>query len=470
MFIRFFITSIFTLLISIYSAYAQQSALVPESREQIQLSYAPLVSEVSESVVNVYAARRTVQPSPFAGDPFFERFFGRRGQERTQNSLGSGVIVSRDGMVVTNNHVIKGADKVRIVHADGREFEARIILKDEASDLAILKTVDRVRFKPMRLGDSDAAQVGDLVLAIGNPFGVGQTVTSGIISAVARSTRGVSDFGFFLQTDAAINPGNSGGALVDMQGRLIGLNTAIFSRSGGSNGIGFAIPSNMVDVAIESARFGDTLRRPWIGASFQEVDAEIAMSLGMTRPRGAMVTGVVRGGPAARAGLRVSDVILAVNDRNIPHVDALGYRLATVGIGNRARFTVLRKGKRRSIDIVLRAAPQDVPARETTMPSRSALGTAVIANLSPAIAQRVRLPEAKTGVVIMSIKPGSRAAANRFRPGDIIREIDGQAIERVGQVKQILDEPKRKWKIEVERKGQRIVMARNGSFFRQYSR
>ncbi|MEL7429260.1 MAG: trypsin-like peptidase domain-containing protein, partial [Pseudomonadota bacterium] len=313
-----------------------ESVRVPASRAEMQLSFAPLVREVSSSVVNVYAARKPVNTSPFAGDPFFERFFGGRGpnRPRNQNSLGSGVVVSAEGVIVTNHHVIKDADDIKIALADGQEFEARILLKDEASDLAILKVDEQHGFDPIEIGDSEGAQVGDLVLAIGNPFGVGQTVTSGIISAVARSTSGVSDFGFFLQTDAAINPGNSGGALVDMNGRLIGINTAIYSRSGGSNGIGFAIPSNMVRVAIQSSESGDTLRRPWIGASFQEVTAEIAQSLGMERPRGALVVGVAKEGPAAGAGIEVGDVILSINGNTIPHVNALGYRLTTVGIGN----------------------------------------------------------------------------------------------------------------------------------------
>ncbi len=447
-----------------------ETVRVPASRAEIQLSFAPLVKEVANSVVNVYAARRAVRQSPFAGDPFFERFFGRRAQPRNQNSLGSGVIVSADGTIITNHHVIKDADQVKIALADGREFEASIILKDEESDLAVLKVDDEFQFQPIAIGDSDEAQVGDLVLAIGNPFGVGQTVTSGIISAVARSSKGVSDFGFFLQTDAAINPGNSGGALIDMQGRLIGINTAIFSRSGGSNGIGFAIPSNMVQVAIQSSATGDTLTRPWIGASFQEVTAEIAQSLGMERPRGALVVAVADEGPAKNAGIQVGDVILAVNGNRIPHVNALGYRLTTVGIGNIANFRVLSRGKRVDREIRLMTAPETIPANETALPPRSALGGAVVANLSPALSQRIKLPSEKEGVVVLSVQRGSPAASNRVRPGDIIREINTFPITRVAEVEPIVTQRSRRWVFVVERGGRELVLDRNGNFFRQYTR
>lgn len=449
-----------------------QSLQVPTSRAEIQLSYAPLVKEVAPSVVNVYAARKPVRTSPFAGDPFFERFFGGRGfgQQRNQNSLGSGVIVGAEGIVITNHHVIKDADEVKIALSDGREFEAEIILKDEASDLAVLRTLEKGNFKPIAIGNSEDTLVGDLVLAIGNPFGVGQTVTSGIISAVARSTQGIGDFGFFLQTDAAINPGNSGGALVDMQGRLIGINTAIFSRSGGSNGIGFAIPSNMVRVAIQSAEVGNTLRRPWIGASFQDLTAEIADGLGLDRPRGALVTGVARGGPAEEAGIQAGDVIIAVNDQIVQHTNALGYRLTTVGIGNQANLAILSRGQTREVELTLIAAPETIPANETEMPRSSALGGAVIANLSPAIAQKIKMPGDKEGVVILEVQRGSPAAANRLRPGDILREINGQAIARVADVEPVVSQTGRRWVFVVERQGREVIMDRNGNFFRQYTR
>jgi len=457
---------------SAFTAANAQTARVPESQAEIQLSFAPLVKRVAPSVVNVYAARRPVQTSPFAGDPFFERFFGGRGfgRPRNQNSLGSGVIVAENGVVITNHHVIKDADEVKIALSDGREFEAEIILKDEASDLAVLKVIEDAIFTPIEIGNSEDALVGDLVLAIGNPFGVGQTVTSGIISAVARSTQGIGDFGFFIQTDAAINPGNSGGALIDMRGRLIGINTAIFSRSGGSNGIGFAIPSNMVEVAIQSARVGDTLRRPWIGATFQNVSAEIAQSLGLEKPRGALVTNVVRDGPADQVGIKAGDIILAVNDNQIEHINALGYRLTTVGIGNLATFDLLSRGERKRARLELIAAPETIPANETELPSRSVMGGAVVANLSPAIAQKIKVPSDKQGVIVLDIQRGSPAAANRLRPGDIIREINGEPIARVADIEPVISQQGRRWVFVVERQGREVIMDRDGNFFRQYTR
>ena len=451
-------------------SYAQTSQ-VPTSQVEIQLSFAPLVKQVAPSVVNVYAARKPKQRSPFAGDPFFERFFGGRGRsQRDQNSLGSGVIVDAAGIVITNHHVIKDADEVKIALSDGREFEAEIILSDEASDLAVLRTLEQGNFKAIEIGNSENAFVGDLVLAIGNPFGVGQTVTSGIISAVARSTKGVGDFGFFIQTDAAINPGNSGGALIDMKGRLIGINTAIYSRSGGSNGIGFAIPSNMVNVAISSAEVGDTLRRPWIGAGFQNVNAEIAQSLGLDRPRGALVTSVVKDGPADEAGIQPGDIIVSINDKRIEHINALGYRLTTVGIGNLAKLELLSRGETRSTELTLMAAPETIPANETELPRRSALGGALVANLSPAVSQRIKLSGNKQGVVVLNVQRGSPAAANRIKPGDIIREINGETISRVADIEPLIGQDSRRWIFVVERQGREFVMDRNGNFFRQYTR
>lgn len=449
---------------------------VPANKGQMQLSFAPLVKQVAPSVVNVYAEKKAVRRSPFAGDPFFERFFGNRGpkgrggRQRNQSSLGSGVIVASSGIIVTNHHVIKGADSVKISLADGREFECEIILKDEKSDLAILRTKEKQNFPAIQMGDSEAVEVGDLVLAIGNPFGVGQTVTSGIVSAVARSRRGISDFGFFLQTDASINPGNSGGALVDMDGRLIGINTAIYSKSGGSNGIGFAIPSNMVQVVVRSSETGDKVARPWIGATFQAVTSDIASSLGMKRPRGALVVGVANNGPAKKAGMQAGDVIVAINEQPLQHLDAMGYRLTTIGVGGVANFEILSKGQKRVVSMQLLPPPETVPREVRTMPRNTALGGATVANLSPAVSQEIGMPGNKKGVVVMRVIRRSPAAQNGLRPRDIIREINGVRIESSGHLREVAYGISDRWEITVERKGRELVFARKGSFFRQFRR
>ena len=279
------------LALELAGALAQPVKKVPETKEQINFSYAPVVKRAAPAVVNVYVRQR-VRQGPAFSNPFLEQFFGRQfGQsERIQNSLGSGVIVAPNGIVVTNNHVVQGdaGTEIKVALADAREFDAKVLLKDERTDLAVLQIKNSdIEFPYLTFADADLLEVGDLVMAIGNPFGVGQTVTTGIVSALARTRVGISDYQFFIQTDAAINPGNSGGALVDMQGRLIGINTAIFSKSGGSQGIGFAIPANMVRLVVDSALIGATVRRPWLGANLAEVTAEIANAVGLDRAAGA---------------------------------------------------------------------------------------------------------------------------------------------------------------------------------------
>nr|HRK25638.1 trypsin-like peptidase domain-containing protein [Beijerinckiaceae bacterium] len=300
----------------------------PSSRAEVTLSFAPVVKKAGPAVVNVYGERREQQARhPLLDDPFFRELFGGRlPRERVQQSVGSGVIVGEDGIVVTNHHVIEGMTQVKVSLADRREFEADILLRDPKTDLAVLKIKARETFPALELGDSDALEVGDIVLAVGNPFGVGQTVTQGIISALARTHVDVSDYQFFIQTDAAINPGNSGGALVDVKGQVIGINTAIYSKSGGSHGIGFAVPANMVRVVVASARTGaQKVVRPWYGAKMQPVGAEMVDSLGLDRPVGALVASVVKDSPAAVSGLKAGDVIVAVDGVAIDDPDAFGF-------------------------------------------------------------------------------------------------------------------------------------------------
>ena len=360
---------------------------------------------------------RSTSRNPLFEDPFFRRFFGAPGMpgpnEQQQRSLGSGVLVDAAGLVVTNHHVIDGADQVKVSLADRREFEAEIVLKDARSDLAVLRLKGNgERFPALEFADSDALQVGDLVLAIGNPFAVGQTVTHGIISALARTQVGITDYQFFIQTDAAINPGNSGGALVDMSGRIVGINTAIFSRGGGSIGIGFAIPANMVRVVVASARGGGSaVKRPWLGAQLQTVTAEIAESIGLKRPAGALVAQVTPSSPAARGGLahrRPDRRARRSGDRGLQrlrlplrHQDDRRHQphphpaLRPRDDGRRWRWRWRRR----------------LPREEIVIESRSPFQGVKVSNLSPALADQLRLDPRAEGVVIVDVANGSLGAA-----------------------------------------------------------
>ncbi|THK40006.1 DegQ family serine endoprotease [Ensifer sp. MPMI2T] len=440
-------------------AAAQNARVVPESRAEMQLSFAPLVKQTANAVVNVYAERVVERRSIFAGDPFFEEFFGQRMPNRTekQSSLGSGVIVGRNGVVVTNNHVIEGADDIKVALADGREYPCKIMLKDDRVDLAVLKIQSDGPFDIIPIGDSDAVEVGDLVLAMGNPFGVGQTVTSGIVSALARNQINSGDFGFFIQTDAAINPGNSGGGLIDMNGQLIGINTAIFSRGGGSNGVGFAIPANLVKVFVASAEGGGgSFIRPFIGATFEPVTSEIAEALGLDRARGALVTAVAADGPAAAAGMKPGQVVTAVNGIAVEHPDALGYRLTTVGIGHEARVTVSENGETHDFVLKLEQAPETSPRDERLIEGRNPFAGAVVANLSPRLAEELRMPTSLRGVVVTEINRGSPAARIGLEPKDIVRSVNGTEIDTSKTLESVTAEDASLWRVEIERDGQVI--------------
>ncbi len=438
---------------------AAAAETVPEDRETIRLSFAPIVKRVAPAVVNVYATARVRVRSPFEGDPFFERFFGRgspfapRQQERS--SLGSGVIVDSTGVVVTNNHVVGDASEVKIALADGREYPADILLRDERTDLAILKVQDSADpFPVLEIGSSDTLQVGDLVLAVGNPFGVGQTVTSGIVSAVARTNIGINDSGFFIQTDAAINPGNSGGALVDVDGRLIGVNTAIFSRSGGSIGIGFAIPADMVRTVVAQAVAGSsTVARVWIGVLSQDVTQDIADSLGLATPKGALVTHVDQDSPAASAGIQVGDLIVQAGGRDIGDSTALDYRLAVAGIGNQIDLAVWRDGESRTISLVPEAEPQLGEDDLVILGGRSPLTGAIVADLTATLADRMRIRGAAGGAVIVDIEPGSAAARMGFRPGDVVVRAQGDDVESAAQLSDLVERGSRLWRISFSRDG-----------------
>ncbi|PCI85308.1 MAG: serine protease [Hyphomicrobiales bacterium] len=461
---RFFV--ILMLIFNISFVYAASKKL-PESAQEIQLSFATTVKKAAPAVVNVYSRKLVAaRKSVFDNDPFFKQFFGNRfgrSQPREQNSLGSGVIVDASGIVVTNHHVIKDADSVRVVMADSQEYEAEIILEDERSDLAVLKLVTKGEtFTHIEFADSDKVEVGDLALAIGNPFGVGQTVTSGIVSAVARTNVGISDFQFFIQTDAAINPGNSGGALVDSLGRLIGVNTAIFTRSGGSNGIGFAIPANMVKRVVSSAKIGNRVLRPWIGAQIQSLNVEIALSLGLERPDGILVRAAHRDSPLYAAGIKRGDVISAMDGISVKNEKHFRYLWGNKQIGDSITLSILRDEQRMEYDVAMLGAPEEPPRRTAIIDGNAPFTGAEIMNISPAVIEEMSLPLGSVGVIISDININSNAQAYGFEIGDIILYVGEVEIKEVADLLQASATNRQTWRLSINRGGRIINSIVNG--------
>lgn len=438
---------------------------VPQSASQIQMSFAPVVKQVAPAVVNIYTRRvvtgRAV--NPFMADPFFAPFFQDFSplRQRVENSLGSGFIVSEDGLLVTNAHVVDGAEEIVVILNDGREFEAKAVLSDKPSDIALLRIDTKGQKLPTTsLAPSESLEVGDLVLAIGNPFGVGQTVTSGIVSALARSNTDINDYDFFIQTDAAINPGNSGGPLVRMDGKVIGVNSAIYSRSGGSLGIGFAIPSEMLQAVIaaegsEHAKSRSGVIRPWLGFTAQNVTADIASSLGMERPQGALVINVLEKGPADKAGLKQGDVILSINGREVKNGDELRFRIATIALGETAEIEVQR-GQSKQILIFTASPPPEMPARDpVTVSGNNPLAGATLVNVSPAVIEDLGLRGMTDGVVVQDVKAGTPAERFGLRAGDGIVAVGNHRVGETSRVQSIIDkaDTRRGWAITLRRGG-----------------
>lgn len=426
-----------------------QDRVVPETRSEMTMSFAPVVKKASPAVVNIYT-KRVVEKrvNPFLSDPMFERFFGDMGmrglsRQHVESSLGSGVIIEGDGLIITNAHVVKGAQEIMVVLSDRREFEASISLIDEKSDLAVLRVDAKGELLPsVAMKPSEQLEVGDIVIAIGNPFGVGQTVTSGIVSALARSTLNINDFNFFIQTDAAINPGNSGGPLVTTDGAVVGINSAIYSRSGGSLGIGFAIPSEMVATVIAAEKSGNktgVISRAWIGVNGQQVTADIADSLGLNRPAGVLITSIHPASPLLKEGMQVGDVVTKINGRIINDTAEMKFRLATLPLGETVTFSLLRKGK--PMDVAIKASsPPDVPARETTKIDgiNNPLAGATVANINPAVSVEFDLHGDAKGVVVTDID-NNRVSYRLLQRGDIIAEVNGRPVDSVKSLRAALE-------------------------------
>ncbi|NVJ97370.1 MAG: Do family serine endopeptidase [Alphaproteobacteria bacterium] len=461
------------------SADAQEQGfdrVVPQSDMQVKLSYAPIVAEAAPAVVNIYTKKIVrARRSALFDDPLFQRFFGDRfsfgaPQERVQGSLGSGVIVRPNGVIVTNNHVIEGADEISVVLNDRREFEAEVVLADPRTDLAILRIdAGDEPLSSLRLSDSDDVLVGDIVLAIGNPFGVGQTVTGGIVSATARTQQGISDFGFFIQTDAAVNPGNSGGALVGMNGELLGINTAIYSRTGASNGIGFAVPANMVKSVLRAALNEGQLTRPWLGVRGQNVTSDLASSLGLDRAGGVLVDEVYEGGPAAAAGVLPGDVIMAVGDKEVIDEPGLNFRIATLESGAEVSLAVLSGGFIQERLVTLALPPEDPVRNVTKLDGRHPFQGVTVGNLSPRFNEELQIDPFLKGVVVLKID--GRTPAARYQllaPGDILLKVNNVDVTRVEDIADVIPEQADEYLYQVLRRGrvQECLLAGQGRSYR----
>ena len=452
---------VFSILMAVAAGPLSAEMRVPQSQAEIQLGFVPLVKQAAPAVVNIYAKRIVeARVSPFAGDPFFRQFFGDLGQvrPRVQNSLGSGVILSEDGIVVSNYHVVAQATDIRVVLNDRREFTADVMLADQEADLAILKLRDTSGMPHLALRDSDTVEVGELVLAIGNPFGVGQTVTSGIVSGLARSGAAAgTGRGYFIQTDAAINPGNSGGALIDVNGALVGVNTSLLTRSGGSNGIGFAIPAGLVKAFVEQARLGNQrFEKPWAGMNGQPVDADIAEGLGLPAPGGIVISDLHEVSPFLSAGFQPGDVILAVDGEPVNTAAEMVFRMSVAGLGSEAMVARFREGATDEVSVRLMKAPDTPPRNTVETGRRSAVPGLVISNINPAVLAQYGLPLSTQGVVIDDT--GNVGARMGLRTGDVLQQINGTDMIEVGDVQDALTIRSGSLVMQVQRGNQRLVM------------
>lgn len=452
---------VLSVLVIVGAAQVWAETRIPQSQTEISLGFAPLVKQAAPAVVNIYA-RHVVerQASPFEGDPFFEDFFRGFGNSRprVQNSLGSGVILSDDGIIVSNYHVVGTATDIRVVLNDRREFSAHVLLGDRDSDLAILQLDGAQGLPHLTLRNSDHVEVGELVLAIGNPFGVGQTVSSGIVSGLARSGTAIGHLrGYFIQTDAPINPGNSGGALIDVNGNLIGINTAILSRSGGSNGIGFAIPTNLVAQFMDQARLGnDTFARPWAGMAGQPVDADLAETLGLDIPVGIVVADLHPASPFITAGVSVGDVITRVDGLEVNSPSEMMFRMSVAGIGSTVDITRVRDGEVEVLKVAMIVPPDDPPSNELVLGDKTVLPGLTVAQANPVVIARFGLALALQGVVVTDTGPvGARVG---LKVGDVIERINNDEISEGADVETALTSPPRRIQMEILRRGKRVSL------------
>jgi len=389
-----------------------------------------ITSIVNISSTKVIKTQQSQQNNPLFNDPFFQHFFGQGffniPRERREKSLGSGVIVSKDGLVLTNNHVVENAEEILITLSDEREMEAKIVGTDPKSDVAVLKLKGKLKgIKPIPIGDSTKLRLGEIVLAMGNPFGLDHTVTMGIVSAKGRANVGITDYEDFIQTDAAINPGNSGGALINLKGELVGINTAIISRSGGYQGIGFAIPSNMAQSIMNSLVKHGKVIRGWLGVSIQDMDEGLAKAMGLNQTRGVLVSDVVEDSPAQKAGIKRGDVILKINEKQINNTGQLRSTIASLGAGTKVSIQYVRNKKQKTGTVELEQLPENLVEHSFFEKDYGALSGITIAPLNDENKSKYQIPDqVNQGVIIANIKEGSPAQMANLKSGDIILEIN----------------------------------------------
>jgi serine protease Do len=462
----------------------EQAAVVKESPGVSAMglpNFVPVAKIASPAVVNISTSRVIKAPQgggqdmqPFMDDPFFRHFFGdefqRRFQipkDRRENSLGSGVIVSSDGYIVTNNHVIAKADEIQVLLGDKREFKGKVIGTDPKSDIAVIK-IDAKDLPTIPWGDSDKLEVGEFVLAVGNPFGLNQTVTFGIVSAVGRSNVGITDYEDFIQTDVAINPGNSGGALVNARGELVGINTAIFSRSGGNMGIGFAVPASMTRTVMNSLIKNGKVVRGWLGVSIQPLTRDLAKQFGIKETDGALINEVIPGSPAADVKLQSGDVILTFDGKRIDSPTTLRNVVAATPIGKTVKVEVLREKKPVTYDVKITEQPKDMTRGaadpeddEATEESKgSALTGLEVRNLTPDIVRQLGLNPDAAGVVVVGVAGGSNAEASGIQQGDVIVEVNRKPVRNIADYRKVVDKlnPKEDVLLLMMRRGGRMFV------------
>ncbi|MDR1910373.1 MAG: Do family serine endopeptidase [Holosporales bacterium] len=435
------------------------SIQVPQTQLGIAQSFSPVVKKSSPAVVNIYTKRKVREVGSVLADPLFGSLFGPFSGvmpvERIQNALGSGVIVRADGLVVTNHHIVENSSEIRLVLHDGREVEAKIVVDDSKTDLALLKIQNaKGPFPYLDLRSIDTLEVGDLVLAIGNPFGLGQSVTLGIISALARTHVGEGRYRYYIQTDAAINRGNSGGALISLDGKLVGVNTFILSASGGSQGLGFAIPADLIRQVISVADQGGKVIRPWLGVKHAPVPQEVADALGMTRAQGTQIVAILKGSPAEKAGLQIGDVVTHIDERIIEDEQALIFRIGTKSVGDTIRLRIHRKGKQIELNVTL-TAPADIPPRKlTTLKGPHPLNAVTICNINPAVMAELSAAIVDSeGVVVFSIEKESTID---LAPGDILLKINDKKISSVSNVQEALKTAHPVWQFTIKRGNQKF--------------